>query len=261
RSRLFPLCSDTAAVPPVLYTLSLHDALPIWGVPRSHARPRARDGVLGIPQLPHRDARQRWTGGTAVPAGGPRTGLDSGGEVVPGQSSSTRPVRLGGRRRGTVMRGDRVAVHHRTGRNDLHHLLHLAAASLRRDGATSRQEPPLASSRKHSPASSRKSPSSASSEGIPMTRSQNLKIVIASAGHRAHYLDWFRTALRSQGLRGEVIALEYRESAPSFASADRGVVVPAYNAPVYRETIANWVSRESPDLLISLNDYELQVLS
>ena len=80
-----------------------------------------------------------------------------------------------------------------------------------------------------------------------MTRSQNLKIVIASAGHRAHYLDWFRTALRSQGLRGEVIALEYRESAPSFASADRGVVVPAYNAPVYRETIANWVSRESPD--------------
>jgi carbamoyl-phosphate synthase large subunit len=94
-----------------------------------------------------------------------------------------------------------------------------------------------------------------------MTRSQNLKIVIASAGHRAHYLDWFRTALRSQGLPGEVIALEYRESAPSFASADRGVVVPAYNAPVYRETIANWVSRESPDLLISLNDYELQVLS
>ena len=94
-----------------------------------------------------------------------------------------------------------------------------------------------------------------------MTRSQNLKIVIASAGHRAHYLDWFRTALRSQGLRGEVIALEYRESASSFASADRGVVVPAYNAPVYRETIANWVSRESPDLFISLNDYELQVLS
>src|SRR5699024_11626086 len=114
---------------------------------------------------------------------------------------------------------------------------------------------------KHSSASRRTSPSSASSEGIPMTRSQNLKIVIASAGHRAHYLDWFRTALRSQGLPGEVIAFEYRESAPSFASADRSVVVPAYNAPVYRETIANWVSRESPDLFISLNDYELQVLS
>src|SRR5699024_8547341 len=32
-------------------------------------------------------------------------------------------------------------------------------------------------------------------------------------------------------------------------------------APEYRETIANWVRSESPDLFISLNDYELQVLS
>lgn len=88
-----------------------------------------------------------------------------------------------------------------------------------------------------------------------------LKIVIASAGRRAHYVQWFRDALRTQGIRGEVIAMEYRTTSPSLSLADRAVVFPAYNSPDYPDAIRSWVASERPDLFISLNDYELQILS
>ena len=43
-----------------------------------------------------------------------------------------------------------------------------------------------------------------------MKNSNGLKVVIASAAHRAHYVEWFKTALRTEGIHGEVIAFEYR---------------------------------------------------
>lgn len=89
----------------------------------------------------------------------------------------------------------------------------------------------------------------------------DLKIVIASAGRRAHYVEWFREALRRQGLSGEVIAMEYRTTSVSFGLADRGVPAPAYNSPEYPDALRSWYAAERPDLFISLNDYELQVLS
>lgn len=94
-----------------------------------------------------------------------------------------------------------------------------------------------------------------------MKNSNGLKVVIASAAHRAHYVEWFTRALQSEGIRGEIIAFEFRDSAPTLTLADRGVVVPAYNSPEYRKEVLSWVRRESPDLFISLNDYELQVLA
>ncbi|WP_169253449.1 ATP-grasp domain-containing protein [Brevibacterium sp. 'Marine'] len=94
-----------------------------------------------------------------------------------------------------------------------------------------------------------------------MKKSNGLKVVIASAAHRAHYVEWFKAALRSEGIYGEVIAFEYRDTAPTLSMADRGVVVPAYNSPEYRNEVVSWVRRESPDLFISVNDYELQVLA
>lgn len=94
-----------------------------------------------------------------------------------------------------------------------------------------------------------------------MTLDPVLKIVIASAGRRAHYIEWFREALRRQGLRGEVIAMEYRTQSASFGLADRRVPVPAYNSPEYPDALRSWFAAERPDLFISLNDYELQVLA
>src|SRR5690625_3463895 len=50
---------------------------------------------------------------------------------------------------------------------------------------------------------------------------QHLKIVIASAGRRAHYVKWFKEALQKQRIRGEVIALDYRATSPTVGLADR----------------------------------------
>lgn len=94
-----------------------------------------------------------------------------------------------------------------------------------------------------------------------MKNSNGLKVVIASAAHRAHYVEWFKAALRTEGIHGEVIAFEYRSTAPTLSLADRGVVMPAYNSPEYREEVLNWVRKETPDLFVSVNDYELQVLA
>ncbi|PWH06146.1 hypothetical protein DEO23_10090 [Brachybacterium endophyticum] len=88
-----------------------------------------------------------------------------------------------------------------------------------------------------------------------------MKIVIASAGRRAHYLEWFRHALSSQGVRGEVIAMEYRSLSPSVGIADRVAAMPAYNSPEYPDALLEWCTRERPELFVSLNDYELQILS
>lgn len=88
-----------------------------------------------------------------------------------------------------------------------------------------------------------------------------LKIIIASAGRRAHYLQWFREAFRSQGIPGEVIALEYRATSPGFGIADRAQQMPAYNSAEYGEELRRWFTAERPDLFLCMNDYEIQVLS
>lgn len=88
-----------------------------------------------------------------------------------------------------------------------------------------------------------------------------MKIVIASAGRRAHYLEWFRDALRTQGLEGEVIAMEYRETSPGFGIADQAVRMPAYNSADYPPAIRSWFADERPDLFFCMNDYEIQTLS
>src|SRR5699024_3194961 len=60
---------------------------------------------------------------------------------------------------------------------------------------------------------------------------------------------------------GEVIAMEYRTTSPSFALADRTVAMPAYNSPDYADAMRTWFTAERPDLLLGLNDYELHARS
>lgn len=88
-----------------------------------------------------------------------------------------------------------------------------------------------------------------------------IKVVIASAGHRAHYIEWFRDSLRRLDIAGEVIALEFRATSASFTVADRAVPMPAYNDPAYADAMRSWCAVERPDLLLSLNDYEQAVLA
>lgn len=88
-----------------------------------------------------------------------------------------------------------------------------------------------------------------------------MKIAIASAGRRAHYVQWFKEALVQQGISGEVIALEFRADSATFGLADRTFRTPAYNSPEYPDLLLDWSHKERPDLFLCLNDYELQVLS
>lgn len=91
--------------------------------------------------------------------------------------------------------------------------------------------------------------------------SHPVKIVIASAGRRAHYLGWFQDALRAQGIDGEVIALEYRPTSAGFGIADRAYKMPAYNSPEYGVELREWFAEERPTVFFCMNDYEIQVLS
>lgn len=94
-----------------------------------------------------------------------------------------------------------------------------------------------------------------------MTNTKHMKIVIASAGRRAHYLQWFKDALVTQQLPGEVIALDYRATSPTVGLADRAYQTPAYNSPEYVTWIREWFTEERPDLFLCMNDYEMQTLS
>lgn len=90
---------------------------------------------------------------------------------------------------------------------------------------------------------------------------RHMKIVIASAGRRAHYIQWFKDALEKQQVPGEVIALDYRATSPTVGLADRAYKTPAYNSPEYLTMIQDWFTEERPDLFLCMNDYELHALS
>lgn len=94
-----------------------------------------------------------------------------------------------------------------------------------------------------------------------MADNQHLKIVIASAGRRAHYVKWFKEALQKQRIRGEVIALDYRATSPTVGLADRAYETPAYNSPEYVPMMRHLFAEERPDLLLVMNDYEAHVVS
>lgn len=94
-----------------------------------------------------------------------------------------------------------------------------------------------------------------------MAQNKHLKIVIASAGRRAHYIQWFKDALHEQRIPGEVIALDYRATSPTVGLADRAYQTPAYNSPEYLTMIREWFTAERPDLFLCMNDYEANALS
>lgn len=94
-----------------------------------------------------------------------------------------------------------------------------------------------------------------------MINNKHMKIVVASAGRRAHYIPWFRDALRTQNIPGEVIAMDYRATSPTVGLADRAVQTPAYNSAEYLTMLRAWCDAERPDLFLCMNDYEMQILS
>jgi carbamoyl-phosphate synthase large subunit len=85
-----------------------------------------------------------------------------------------------------------------------------------------------------------------------------MNILFTCAGRRNYLLDFFRQELKGQG---KIVAADMQLSAPAMAVADIAIVVPAVYNPDYIETLLEICKKESIQLLISLNDLELPVLS
>lgn len=88
-----------------------------------------------------------------------------------------------------------------------------------------------------------------------------VKIVVASAGRRLYILQWLREAARRLDLRLELLATDGDANAAALTGSDRAEILPPYVSDEYRPAMLDLVDRERPDLMLSLNDYELMVLA
>jgi carbamoyl-phosphate synthase large subunit len=99
------------------------------------------------------------------------------------------------------------------------------------------------------------------SAGPSAGASSGPRIVLASAGRRVYLVRWFHEALAALGGHGCVIATDADPWSPAAHAADLSVVVPPLTDPRYPEAMRTLVRDLRPDLLLSVNDYELEVLA
>jgi carbamoyl-phosphate synthase large subunit len=85
-----------------------------------------------------------------------------------------------------------------------------------------------------------------------------MNVLFTCAGRRNYLLQYFREAM---GEQGTIIAADMSPTAPAMAVADVAHVVPDVYARDYVDRILQICREETVDLLISLNDLELPVLS
>lgn len=88
-----------------------------------------------------------------------------------------------------------------------------------------------------------------------------MRVVISSAGRRVYLVEWFQHALRDAGLDGDVYVLDYDPGAATAAAADGYRKMPAFTDEHYSAALLGVLDELKPDLMISLNDYELTALS
>lgn len=85
-----------------------------------------------------------------------------------------------------------------------------------------------------------------------------MNVLFTCAGRRNYLLDYFKKAT---GGKGNMIAADMSRSAPAMALADIAHVVSDVYAPGYIDQIYQICIQDKVDLIISLNDLELPVLS
>lgn len=85
-----------------------------------------------------------------------------------------------------------------------------------------------------------------------------MNILFTCAGRRTYLLKYFKENL-SEG--DKVVATDMQLSAPALQAADVKIQVPAVYDPQYVDITLNICKEQSIDLLISLNDLELPILS
>lgn len=90
--------------------------------------------------------------------------------------------------------------------------------------------------------------------------SENLNIVIGSAGRRLYLLRWFREAMAALNLSGKIIVTESDSSSAAFTAGDEGVLMPRYSDARYEECMLRMIEDHQPAMFLSVNDWELAKL-
>ena len=85
-----------------------------------------------------------------------------------------------------------------------------------------------------------------------------MNVLITCAGRRNYLVNWFREPLQG---RGRVIAVDASPNAPALIAADAAFVVPPLDHPDYLDRLLAICAEQQVGLLISLNDFELPLIS
>jgi len=85
-----------------------------------------------------------------------------------------------------------------------------------------------------------------------------MNILFTCAGRRNYLINYFKEALEGQGL---VIAADMLRTAPAMVAANKAFVVPSVYDDSYVERILEICVNEKVDVVVSLNDLELPILS
>ena len=85
-----------------------------------------------------------------------------------------------------------------------------------------------------------------------------MNILFTCAGRRRYLLKYFKEVI---GNSGKIFATDMQLSAPALTAADVKIQVPGVYAENYIETILSICQKNQIDVLISLNDLELPILS
>lgn len=94
-----------------------------------------------------------------------------------------------------------------------------------------------------------------------MSERRHVRVVICSGGRRVYLVRWFREAFATLGVTGEVVVLDADPGAAAGSAADVFRVVPRLDDPSYGPTLAQVVTELDADLVLSIHDYELEVLA
>ncbi|WP_309133853.1 ATP-grasp domain-containing protein [Cellulomonas sp.] len=94
-----------------------------------------------------------------------------------------------------------------------------------------------------------------------MGAERRVRVMLCSAGRRVYLVRWFREAFATLGLDGDVVVLDADPSCATGRFADHFRIVPRFTDPAYADALAAVVADLRPDLVLSLNDYELEMLA
>lgn len=85
-----------------------------------------------------------------------------------------------------------------------------------------------------------------------------MNILFSCAGRRNYLLQYFKKHLNGNDL---IIATDTSLSAPALSEADIAIKVPPFSDKKYIQSVLNICKKHSVSLLISLNDYDISILS